>query len=128
MVRREFARFVRAVGDNAEKEGRMKIYGLKTCDTCRAAVKALAGRGAVLVDIRETPLDDATRARFLAAFGDALVNRRSTTWRGLDDGARAAAPEALLADHPALMKRPVIEDGAALYLGWDAGVRAALAV
>lgn len=104
----------------------MRIYGLKTCDSCRAAVKTLAGRGAVLLDVRETPLDAETRARFLEAFGEALVNRRSTTWRGLSEAERAAAPEALLAAHPALMKRPVIEDGAALYLGWDAGVRASL--
>ena len=99
----------------------MKIYGLKTCDTCRAAVKALAAQGAVLVDIRATPLDDATRARFLAAFGEALVNRRSTTWKGLSEAERAPPPAALLADHPALMKRPVIEAGGTLYLGWDAG-------
>lgn len=104
----------------------MKIYGLKTCDTCRAAVKALEGRGAVLVDIRADPLDDATRARFLTEFGGALVNTRSTTWRGLDEAERGRPPEALLADHPALMKRPVIEAEGRLYLGWDAGVRAAL--
>jgi arsenate reductase-like glutaredoxin family protein len=117
-------------GQAAEKPGggSMKIYGLKTCDTCRAAQKALAGRGAVLVDIREAPLDDALRVRFLDAFGEALVNRRSTTWRGLAEAERAAAPEVLLAAHPALMKRPVIADGDTLHLGWDAGVRAALAV
>ena len=106
----------------------MKIYGLKTCDTCRAAVKALAGQGAVLVDIRAEPLDPATRASFLAEFGEALVNRRSTTWKGLSEAERAGAPEDLLADHPALMKRPVIAAGGKLYLGWDAGVRAALGV
>ena len=106
----------------------MRIYGLKACDTCRAAVKALtaAGHEVALVDIRATPLDPADRARFLAAFGDALVNRRSTTWRGLSEAERAGAPEALLAAHPALMKRPVIDTGTALYLGWDAGVRAAV--
>ena len=104
----------------------MKIYGLKTCDTCRKAVKALEGRGAVLVDIRTEPLDPATRARFLEAFGEALVNRRSTTWKGLSEAERAGAPETLLADHPALMKRPVIEAGGRLHLGWDDGVKAAL--
>ena len=110
----------------AEKEGKMKVYGLKTCDACRAAVKALSTQGAVLVDIREAPLDSATRARLLAEFGDALVNRRSTTWKTLTEAERASAPEVLLAAHPALMKRPVIEADGAVYLGWDAGVRAAL--
>ena len=106
----------------------MRVYGLKTCDTCRAAMKALADAGheAVLVDIRAEPLDPALQARLLQAFGERLINRRSTTWRGLSPEDRAAGPEALLSAHPALMKRPVIDTGRALYLGWDAGVRSAL--
>jgi arsenate reductase-like glutaredoxin family protein len=111
-----------------EKAGGVTVWGLKACDTCRAAVKGLAasGREVRLVDVRAEPLKAAELARFLEAFGEALVNRRSTTWRGLSEQERARAPEALLADHPALMKRPVIEAGGALYLGWDAGVREAL--
>ena len=106
----------------------MIIYGIKACDTCRKAVKALteAGKPAQLVDIRATPLSEADLARFLAAFGAELINRRSTTWRGLSEAERQAAPHALLAAHPTLMKRPVIDTGAALYLGWDAAVRQAL--
>ena len=102
----------------------MKLYGLKNCDTCRKALRALGD--AELVDVRETPLDAATRARFVETFGDRIVNTRSTTWRGLSEEERAADPVALLAAHPAVMKRPVIEDGGTLYLGWDAGVRSAL--
>lgn len=101
----------------------LKVYGLRNCDTCRKAIRALAeaGRDAVLVDVRETPLDDATRARFLAAFGETLVNTRSTTWRGLPEAERARTPRELLAAHPALMKRPVVETGEGeLYLGWAA--------
>lgn len=101
----------------------MKIYGLKNCDACRAAVKAT---GAELIDVRAAPLSEATLQRFLDAFGEALVNRRSTTWRGLSDDARAGAPIELLAAHPTLMKRPVIEDGQQLLLGWTAATRSAL--
>lgn len=106
----------------------MVIYGLNACDTCRAARRALeaAGHAVAFRDVRDAPLDAETRARFLDAFGEALVNRRSTTWRGLSEAERAAAPEALLAAHPTLMKRPVIEAGGRLYLGWDASVREAL--
>ncbi|MEO1455658.1 MAG: ArsC/Spx/MgsR family protein [Pseudomonadota bacterium] len=106
----------------------MRIYGLKTCDTCRAAVKAAtkAGHVPTFIDVRATPLADDDIARFLAAFGEALVNRRSTTWRGLDEAERAEKPSALLAQHPTLMKRPVIEVDKALHLGWTAEVRAAL--
>ncbi|MGG7567034.1 ArsC/Spx/MgsR family protein [Rhodovulum sp. DZ06] len=102
----------------------MKIYGLKNCDACRKAVKAT---GAELVDVRAAPLDRATLERFQAAFGAALLNTRSTTWRGLPEEARAGDPLALIAAHPALMKRPVIEaDDGTLHLGWGKDVQAAL--
>lgn len=121
--------FTHRVADESLKKGEeMRIYGLKTCDTCRAAVKAAtqAGHAPTFIDVRATPLTADDIARFLAAFGEALVNRRSTTWRGLDEAERAGKPSALLARHPTLMKRPVIEVDKTLHLGWTAEVRAAL--
>ncbi|MFD0858566.1 arsenate reductase family protein [Roseovarius aquimarinus] len=103
----------------------MKIYGLKTCDTCRKAAKALPG--ADLVDIRAEPLAEDTLRAAHETFGDALVNTRSTTWRGLPEAERAAPPLDLLRRHPALMKRPLIDAGGTLYLGWGKDVQAALA-
>lgn len=102
----------------------MQLYGLKNCDTCRKAQKALTG--AELVDIRAEPLSDALLDRALAAFGEDLVNRRSTTWRGLDEAERARPSRDLLRDHPSLMKRPLILAGDNLYLGWTAEVQKAL--
>lgn len=98
----------------------MRVFGLKTCDTVRRAMKELAGAGKApeLVDVRAEPLSRADLERFHAAFGEALVNTRSTTWRGLSEAERAADPLDLLAAHPALMKRPVIEEGDKLTLGW----------
>ena len=104
------------------------LYGLKTCDTCRKALKALeeaADGGVSFRDIRADPLSEAERSRFLAAFGEKLVNTRSTTWRGLSEDERAKAPDALLKAHPALMKRPVIEGPGGLTLGWDKATEAA---
>ncbi len=76
------------------------------------------------VDVRETPLSAEQINRFHAQFGDGLLNRKSTTWRGLDDNERARDPLKLLAEYPTLMKRPVIE-GTSLTLGWDAAAQAA---
>lgn len=104
----------------------MKIYGLKNCDTCRKALKALAG--AELVDVREAGLPEGLLARAEAQFGEAILNTRSTTWRGLSEGARVGAPLELIAAHPALMKRPLIEAGGTLYLGWGKDTQAALGV
>lgn len=99
----------------------MRIYGLKACDTCRKAAKAL---GAELVDIRATPLEPAQIATFLEAFGEDLLNKRSTTWRGLSEEERAMEPAVLIAAHPAVMKRPVIEKDGAWTLGWTKDVQA----
>jgi len=104
----------------------LQIWGLKTCDTCRKAVKALPD--ARFRDIRAEPLDSEEIAALLATFGDSAVNRASTTWRGLSEAERAAAPADLLAAHPALMKRPVIKAGAGWHLGWTPAVRKALGV
>ncbi len=100
------------------------IYGIKTCDTCRKAMKAIPN--AEFPDIRAEPLKPEERAEFLAAFGDALINRASTTWRGLDEAARSQSPDGLLAEHPALMKRPVIRADDKIYLGWKADVQTVL--
>lgn len=61
-------------------------------------------------------------------FGAAFLNTRSTTWRGLSENDRARPPLELLAEHPALMKRPLIVDGDQMYLGWTPETRAALGV
>ncbi len=98
----------------------MKLIGLKTCDTCRKARKALsdAGRTYDVVDVRDDGLDDSTIAMIIAQFGAAAVNKASTTWRGLSDAEKTASPESLLLDHPTLLKRPVIYDGDVWTIGW----------
>lgn len=109
---------------------RMTIYGLKACDTCRKAMKALsdAGHDVALHDVRANPVPQATLADWLARLGPDLVNRKSTTWRGLSENDRARDPVDLLADQPALMKRPVIVCADAIHLGWSAPVKAALGI
>ena len=101
----------------------LTLYGLRSCDTCRKARRAAekAGKKVTSIDVRETPLDHAKLSRFLNAFDDRLVNKASTTWRGLGDDERAQDPLLLLTEHPALMKRPVIEGGV-LTLGWNAEI------
>ncbi len=101
------------------------IYGLKNCDSCRKAMKALLD--ARLVDVRAEGVPEGVLASALATFGDALVNTRSTTWRELGVEQRGAAPLALLQQHPALMKRPLIAVDAQLFLGWSPTVQAELA-
>ena len=104
------------------------VYGIPTCDSCRAAIKALksAGHDVALRDVRAEPLSEAEWAELIAEFGDRLVNRRSPSYRGLSDWLKASEAEAQLAAQPTVMKRPVIRTPAGLFLGWDAEAQAAL--
>lgn len=101
------------------------IYGLKSCDTCRKARRAMPQ--ARFVDLRDEGIPAAVRDRALAAFPDRLINTRSTTWRELDEADRAAPAADLLERHPALMKRPLIAVGDDLLLGWGKETQEALA-
>ena len=102
----------------------MKLFGLKTCDTCRKAFKALPQ--AEFVDVRESGVPDAILAQAEARFGAALMNTRSTTWRGLSEADRTRPMAELLRAHPTLMKRPLIVQGDTMFLGWDKATQAAV--
>ncbi|MDX1742202.1 MAG: ArsC/Spx/MgsR family protein [Ruegeria sp.] len=104
----------------------MRLYGLKTCDSCRKALKTFPD--AAFFDVRNDGVPEDVLQKALDRFGEALLNTRSTTWRGLDDAQRARPPLELLADHPTLMKRPLIESDGELFLGWSPQTRAGLGV
>ncbi|PHQ79581.1 MAG: arsenate reductase [Thalassobium sp.] len=106
----------------------MRIFALKSCDTCRKAIAAIraAGHDPQVIDVRADGVSDEDRAAILKAFGDKAINRASTTWRGLSDAEKESDPNDLLAQHPTLMKRPVIDHAGQLYLGWKGDVQAAI--
>ncbi len=100
------------------------FYGLKNCDTCRKALKSLGDVD--FKDVRQDGVPLKVLEQAFAQFNDALVNRRSTTWRSLDEPTRESDPITLLQAHPALMKRPLIERDGHYYLGWTKEVQSAL--
>ncbi len=107
----------------------LTLYGLKNCDTCKKALKALegAGREVDFVDIRaEADLPKLVPVWLDHAGSDRLVNRRSTTWRTLTEVEREADPKALLIAHPTLIKRPVIAAGNETHIGWAKDVQSVL--
>lgn len=107
----------------------MRFFGLKNCDTCRKALRALtdAGFEPTVIDVRKDGVSPEDIAMLLGEFGDALINRRSTTWRGLSEDQRLLEPAVLLAQFPTLMKRPVVEtDDGVLLLGWTAATQNAI--
>lgn len=103
-----------------------KIYGIKNCDTVKKAIKWLADNNLnpQLHDYRVDGLDSAWLTEMAEKFGwENLVNKRSTTWRGLDDEIKNNLNKELalkvLNEQPTLIKRPiVIADDVAL-IGFD---------
>jgi arsenate reductase len=104
----------------------MILYGLSTCDTTKKALKALqkAGKDVVFRDVRAQPLTSAEIDAILTEFGDRAVNKQSTTYRGFSDFLRESDADAQIAAQPTVMKRPIIQDGATWYLGWDDAIEA----
>lgn len=92
------------------------VYGIPNCDQIRKTRAWLDQHGIDyrFHDYRKEGLDAATLQDWDRRTGlDTLINRRGTTWRGLDAAQQAAAASpataiALLQTHPALIKRPVI--------------------
>ena len=106
----------------------MIIYGLSTCDSTKAAMKALdrAGKAYTFRDVRAEPLSAAEIDLIVQQFGDKAVNKQSTTYRSFNAFLRESDPEAQIAAQPTVMKRPVIRDGERWTLGWDAEIEAQL--
>jgi len=110
-----------------------KLFGLKNCDTCRKALKALesSGHDVAFHDVRADGVTKAQITKWAKAAGwETLLNMRSTTWRGLGDKDKTNITEAraiaLMVAHPALIKRPVIEAGGEVYVGWPKETQTAL--
>lgn len=110
------------------------LHGIPNCDTVKKARAWLAGQGVAyrFHDFRRDGVPPAELERWIRTLGvERLVNRKGTTWRGLDSTTQAAAADAdgarrLMLAHPGVIKRPVMQwaDGA-LTVGFDAGLWAA---
>ncbi len=105
----------------------LRLYGIPNCDTVKKARAWLDARGVTyeFVDFKKVPPPEALIAHWIAALGrDRVVNRRGTTWRGLAPDVQAGADSdagaaAVLPAHPSAIKRPVVDTGEALLIGFD---------
>ncbi|MGJ8586070.1 MAG: arsenate reductase family protein [Marinosulfonomonas sp.] len=106
----------------------MILYGLSTCAVCKRAQKEIeaAGRDVQFRDIRAEPLSESELEALIVEFGDRLVDRKSSDWRGLSDWLKHSEADAQISAQPKLMVRPVIQEDDQYYLGWDDAVRSDL--
>lgn len=102
------------------------LYGIRNCDTVRKARRWLQEHDIDyrFHDVREEGINKNLLNSWIKALGwEQLLNRRSTTWRQLpavlrEDIDRASATSLMLSQ-PAIIKRPVLEHGKQLYLGFS---------
>ena len=103
------------------------VHGIPNCDTVKKARAWLADHG---VDYRfhDFKKDGVPADRLPAWLAEAgwetLINRKGTTWRKLDAAAQAAVDDAASAQalalrEPSVIKRPVVDWGGRVTVGFD---------
>lgn len=102
------------------------IYGIKNCDTVKKARKWLENNDIEhqFHDFRVEGIDETMVNQWLNQQAvDKLVNKRSTTWKQLDDATKASLNETnaakLCSQYETLVKRPVLEHEGNIYLGFN---------
>jgi arsenate reductase len=101
------------------------IYGIKNCDTMKKARAWLDGHGVAygFHDYKTEGIERARLLRWAKQVGwETLLNRAGTTFRKLDDADKEALDEtkaiALMLAQPSMIKRPVLDLGGKLLVGF----------
>lgn len=109
------------------------IYGIKACDTMKKARDWLDGHRVAYAfhDYKAAGVDRAVLEGWAGKVGwETLLNRNGTTFRGLPDADKAnldqAKAIALMLAQPSMIKRPVLDVGGALTVGFKPEAYAAV--
>ena len=102
------------------------IYGIKNCDTMKKAFAWLDEHGVAYTfhDYKKAGADEALLGKWAAQAGwEKIINTRGPSFRKLPpekqaglDGKKAFA---LMLENTSLIKRPIVESGKALLVGFD---------
>lgn len=105
--------------------GSITIYGIKNCDTMKKARAWLDDHGVVYTfhDYKALGIERAKLEGWVAKAGwETLLNKAGTTFRKLSDGDKENLNEkkavALMLAQNSLIKRPVLETGRELLVGF----------
>jgi len=109
------------------------IYGIKNCDTMKKARAWLESHGVAYEfhDYKVAGIERTKLEVWLESVGwELLLNRAGTTFRKLPDAAKenlsAARAVKLMLEQPSMIKRPVLEHGKTLLVGFSPEKYAAL--
>lgn len=101
------------------------VYGIRNCDTMKKAFAWLDDHGVRydFHDYKTAGIDVAKLKAWSKQVGwETLLNTRGTTWRKLSPAQQSNLDEAkalrLMVEQPSLIKRPVLENGSALVVGF----------
>lgn len=101
------------------------LYGIKNCDTVKKARDWLVKNNIDyrFHDFRADGLDKNQVTNWIAELGlENLVNKRSTTWKELDESTKAHFNEqnavAIIVENPTLIKRPLLDTSKQKFLGF----------
>ena len=110
---------------------RVTLYGIPNCDTVKKARLWLEGRGIVYAfhDYKKQGVDPARLAGWVDKAGwEKVLNRAGTTFRKLPDADKEGLNErkavALMLAQPSMIKRPVLDVGGKLVVGFKPEVYA----
>ncbi|MGP9834145.1 ArsC family reductase [Marinobacter sp. NSM] len=105
----------------------MKLYGIKNCDTVKKARKWLDDNGIAYEfhDFKKDGLTSERLSQWEQAIGwETLINKRGTTWRKLPDELRdnmsAQSAHQIMLENTSIIKRPVVERGDEVTVGFNA--------
>ena len=102
------------------------LYGIRNCDTVKKA-RAWLDRHGVAYDFHDykvARIDEARLRGWTRRLGwEPLLNRSGTTFRKLPEGEKEGVDEdkavALMLAQPSMIRRPVVEAGGDLIVGFD---------
>ena len=104
----------------------VRIYGIKNCDTMKKAFAWLEAHGVAYEfhDYKKAGVPPGKLEAWAAKAGwQKLVNSRGPTWRKIPEAEKAGLDErkalALLEKNTSAIKRPIVEAGARLLVGFD---------
>lgn len=104
----------------------VRIYGIKNCDTMKKAFAWLESHRIAydFHDYKKAGVPPGKLKEWAAKAGwEKLVNSRGPTWRKIPESQKSPLDEGralrLLEENPSAIKRPVVEAGAKLLVGFD---------
>ncbi len=104
----------------------MIVYGIKSCESCRRAIRFLEARNIDhrFHDVREDGIDIRMLERWAGRIDwEKLLNKKSLTWRKIPEVDRRNMTRSRafteMLDKPTLIKRPVLEHEAFIAVGFS---------